>query len=72
MVQHTEIKPDAFYDQDALRRLLGLSVKAIGNACRSGQLRTTERAGRRFFRGSWIIAWLEGSETQARKEQIPC
>lgn len=61
MVQHAEIKPDSFYDQDALRRLLGLSVKAIGTACRSGSLRCSERAGRRFFRGSWVIEWLEGS-----------
>lgn len=64
-----EIDPDSFYDQAAVRRLLGgLSVKAIGNACRSGELRVTERAGRRFFRGAWIIAWLEGDDASKGDE----
>ena len=61
MVKHAEIKPDCFYDQDAVRGLLGLTAKAIGIACRDRQLRFTERAGRRFFRGQWVIDWLEGS-----------
>jgi hypothetical protein len=70
MVQHAEIKPDCFYDQDAVRRLLGLSVKAIGNACRAGQLRYSERAGRRFFRGSWVIAWLEGDAVEKGADHV--
>ncbi len=61
MVQHTEIKSDCYYDVDAVRRLLGLSVKAIGTACRSGELRSSERCGRRFFRGSWLIDWLDNA-----------
>jgi hypothetical protein len=65
MVQHAEIKPECFYDQDALRRLLGLSNKAIGNACRSGKLKFSEQAGRRFFRGAWVIAWLEGDSAHS-------
>jgi hypothetical protein len=72
MIQHAEIKPDAFYDQDAVRRLLGLSARAIGSACRSGQLRVTERGGRRFFRGSWLIAWLGGSEQHASAGPSKC
>lgn len=65
MVQHAEIRPECYYDVDAVRRILGLSVKAIGNACRSGALRFSERGGRRFFRGSWLIAWLEGEHEEA-------
>lgn len=64
MVRHAEIKPECFYDQDAIRGILGVTAKAIGNACRSGKLRFSERAGRRFFRGAWVIAWLEGDEAK--------
>jgi hypothetical protein len=58
MVQ-AEIKPDTYYDQDAVRRMLGLSPRTLGIACRSGQLRSIRRGGVRFFRGTWLIAWLE-------------
>jgi len=46
------IDRDAFYNQEQVKRLLGISIKAIGNACRTGELRSTEtwptpgRAGR--------------------------
>lgn len=61
-----DIKPESFYDQDSLGEILGVSIKAIGIACRRKELRFTERAGRRFFRGQWIIDWLEGSKHEAR------
>ncbi len=34
MVKHAENKADCFYDQDAIRGLLGVTAKAIGVACR--------------------------------------
>lgn len=68
------IDPNAFYDQEKLRVLLDLSNRAIGDACRSKRLRFTQQAGRRFFRGSWIIAWLEGesvsSDTEGRDHAV--
>ncbi|MCA9158719.1 MAG: helix-turn-helix domain-containing protein [Planctomycetales bacterium] len=63
MVQHVEIKSECYYDVDAVRRILGLSAKAIGNACRANELRFSERGGRRFFRGAWLISWLEDEIT---------
>lgn len=59
MVQHAEIKPECYYDILALRRTLGLSAIAIGKACRSGELRYSDRGGKKIFRGSWVVAWLE-------------
>jgi len=59
-VSPATIERDAFYNQEQVKRLLGISIKAIGNACRAGELRSTERAGRRFVRGAWLIDWLEG------------
>jgi hypothetical protein len=58
MVNEVCFRDDAYYDQDALCRLLKITRKAIGNACRSGDLKVSERAGTRFFRGDWINAWL--------------
>ena len=55
---HAEIKPDCFYDLPAVRRLLGLSTKAINKACRDG-LRSNGRLGERLFKGAWLIEWLE-------------
>ncbi len=64
------IDPNAFYDQEKLRVLLDLSNRAIGDACRSKRLRFTQQAGRRFFRGSWIIAWLESSNDHESTERF--
>lgn len=55
------VERDAFYTQEQLKSLSGLSIRSIGDACRAGQLRFTERAGKRFFRGISIIEWLDGS-----------
>lgn len=59
---HAEINPSNFYDQDAVKRLLGLSNRAIISACRSGKLKVSVQAGTRFFRGQWLIDWLEGNQ----------
>lgn len=64
MTQPFFIEPDGFYDTDAVATICELSIRSIGDACRAGELRHTQRAGRRFFRGSWLIEWLEGQGTQ--------
>lgn len=69
------IEPDGFYDTDSVATICELSIRSIGDACRAGELRHTERAGRRFFRGSWLIEWLEGQEGQnkpaASRDSLP-
>lgn len=69
MVKGEEIKPDGYYDQSAVEKLLGISKRAIGCACKSGALRVSERGGRRFFRGDWLIAWLEGDNSNSTNER---
>ncbi len=58
MVHEVSFRADAYYDQDAICRSLRITPKAVGNACRAGQLRFTERAGNRFFLGAWVNDWL--------------
>ncbi len=68
------IEPQAFYTQEQVKSLTGLSIRAIGDACRAKQIRSTERAGKRFFRGLWIIEWLDGSPStgdQSRQDTEP-
>lgn len=65
MVNEVSFRADAFYDQAAVCRLLRITPKAIGNACRAGQLRFAERAGNRFFRGEWVNDWLAPSDSFA-------
>ncbi len=65
-----EINSDAFYDQQTVSVLLQIPSRAIGNACRAGELRFTEKARRKYFRGSWIIAWLESSNEHESKERF--
>ena len=74
MVHDVSFRADAFYDQAAVCRLLRITPKAIGNACRSGQLQFAERAGNRFFRGEWVNDWLSPSEpitdpTKAKRDR---
>lgn len=64
MTQPFFIEPDGYYDTDAVATICEISVRSIGDACRTQQLRFSERAGKRFFRGSWIIEWLEGQGHQ--------
>lgn len=63
MTQPFFIEPEGFYDTDSVATICDLSIRSINDACRNKELRHTKRAGRLFFRGSWLIEWLEGQET---------
>jgi len=54
---------DAFYTAAQVGDLLGISIRSIGDACRAGDLQYTLRARKRFFKGHWIIEWLEVPST---------
>lgn len=62
MVVAAEIHQTAFYDEDAISQILSLPIEKVREECNRGRLKCVKRAGRRFFRGEWIIAWLEGSD----------
>lgn len=62
MVVATQICPDAFYDEHGVSKILAIPIERIREECNRKRLKCTKRAGNRFFRGQWIIAWLEGDE----------
>lgn len=72
MVANIRIEPNSFFDDSAVKKILGLSSTAIGRACNSGELRFTERAGRRWFRGQWLIDWLDPSKDADEPKGSPC
>ncbi len=68
MVANAQINPEGFYDREALSNLLGIPASTLTRAANTLQLRSTKRAGKLFFRGKWVIDWLEG-ETVSSKEE---
>ncbi len=61
MIKPATIDREAFYSQEQVKNELGISIRAIGDACRAGELKSTVRASKRFFRGQWLIDWLDGN-----------
>jgi len=68
MVVAAEIKHNAYYDEKGVSKLLSLSIDRIREECNRERLRCTKRAGRRFFRGQWLIDWLENIESSAMQD----
>jgi hypothetical protein len=59
-LQPVRIDPDAFYDEGTARLLLGVTAAALSSARSKGALRSVKRGLRTFYKGSWILDWLEG------------
>ncbi len=59
MIEPVVIEPDALYDDGALRQALGLTPAALADARRGGTLRHTRKGRRTFYKGEWILTWLE-------------
>jgi hypothetical protein len=72
MRQPFRIDPEAFYDEGLLRETLGLSGYFLREPIVSGSLKSCLLGHKRFFKGSWILAWLdsEGDRTKASQEDI--
>lgn len=64
MVTNVQIDAGGYYDSEAVGKLLKMSPAAITRAVNSGQLRCSIRGGRKWYRGQWLIDWLEGKETK--------
>ena len=59
MIDPVRIEPDAFYDDGALRQLLGLTRTSLATARRSGRLRYTRQGNRTLYKGAWVLAWFD-------------
>jgi len=54
------LDPEAWYNERVLR-ILGVAEKTLRDAVKAGELRCRDLGrGKRLFKGSWLLAWLEG------------
>jgi hypothetical protein len=70
MSEPVRIDEQAWYDDAALNRELGLAFSALARARKSGELRFTRRGGFILYLGSWVQIWLTADE--ARREVVSC
>jgi hypothetical protein len=58
------IDPDGIYDDVLLYAALETSANTLARARREGRLRYSRQGKRIFYRGSWVLAWLEADAKQ--------
>jgi hypothetical protein len=61
MIEPVLIEPEALYDDGALRQALGLTPAALAAGRRSGALRFSRQGKRTFYKGAWVLEWLEAA-----------
>jgi len=59
------IEPTAIYFPDQVRALFRLRPHTLAREIRQRRLRVSKRAGRYFFLGAWLLAWVEGGEVKS-------
>lgn len=61
MIEPIVIESEALYDDSALRQALGLTSATLAAARRAGTLRYARQGKRTFYKGAWILDWLEST-----------
>jgi hypothetical protein len=59
MIEPHRIEPEALYDDGALRQAFGMTPATLNAARRGGSLRYARTGKRIFYKGAWLLAWLE-------------
>lgn len=62
------IDPAAYYTTADVKAL-GIGPRTLGNACRKGALRFASVGVDRYFRGQWLIDWIEGREPSTTPDE---
>lgn len=66
----TIILADAVYDDGDVRLLLGVTECALRTARARDGLRSTRLGRRRFYRGAWLLDWLESSDAPTASAEV--
>lgn len=61
-VGRADILPSGVYSIDWLRGALGIGYDGLRREIRAGRLRASQRCGKRFVLGEWLIEWLRAGE----------
>lgn len=67
MIAPISICCDSIYDESALKFCLGITPAALAEGRRSGTLRFSRIGNRVFYRGDWLLTWLESASNRNRK-----
>jgi hypothetical protein len=65
MVTGIKIDPESYYDDGAVCKLIHCTPTRLSRYCSQRGLRSTKHGDRRFFKGQWLIEWLEGEPLEA-------
>ena len=63
------IYPTAVYTRQQVEEMLGLGRETLAREIRHGRLRVSRRAGRYWFLGEWLLAWLTSGEEEAMRRR---
>jgi hypothetical protein len=70
MIEPVLIEPDALYDDGTLCLAIGLTHATLARARRSGALQFTRQGKRTFYKGAWVLAWLESEATPSPRRPV--
>ena len=64
------IEPTAVYDEDFIIKWFNVGMDDVHHEIDEGRLKCRTIAGRRFFRGAWILEWLGMDEEWDWRERL--
>lgn len=59
-----QIDPNAIYRPEDVKAILKIGSMTLGYACKSGKLKFAQQGRQRFFRGQWLLDYVDNSVIQ--------
>lgn len=53
------IDPNAIYSIEEVKSMLGVTTRRLGQAALDGTLKSSRKGRDRFFRGQWLLDWID-------------
>jgi len=69
MLEPIRIEPDALYDDGSLYQAIGVSPATLAAARSAGVLRHARTGRRTFYKGEWVLTWLEAAAAAPEPRQ---
>lgn len=63
------IEPATIYTREELKEMLGVSSRRLGRAVSDGKLKENKKGRLRFYRGQWILDWLDATSVSKPKKR---
>ncbi len=66
-----QIDPNAIYKSEDVKAILKIGPMTLGNACKSGRLKYAQQGKQRFFRGQWLLDYVDNSVMSNQQKMQP-